>query len=221
MPRRGQGPRLRFLDKRGVYYVVWSERGRSRERSTGTADREQAEIALADFIRAKVKKDGPRDPTEVLVTDILADYAEERGPVVATPERIAYAVIPLSEFFEGYTLAHVTPETCRGYVEWRERAPGTLRRELGVLRAAIGHAHKNGRVTRPVPIELPQKPEPRDRWLTRHEAARLLSAACSEPRVRLYLPAFHSDRPLYRPAEGHHSVSQVVAGRSWRRCDRL
>jgi hypothetical protein len=51
MPRRNSGPRLRFLDKRGVFYIVWTDAGRSRERSTGTANREQAEIALAEFIR--------------------------------------------------------------------------------------------------------------------------------------------------------------------------
>ena len=46
MPRRNQGPRLRWLDKRKCFYITWTEHGRSHERSTGTADREQAEICL-------------------------------------------------------------------------------------------------------------------------------------------------------------------------------
>jgi hypothetical protein len=39
-----------LLEKGGCYYVVWTEGGRIRERSTGTADRRGAEIALAEFI---------------------------------------------------------------------------------------------------------------------------------------------------------------------------
>ena len=66
---------------------------------------------------------------------------------------------------------------------------GTVRRELGVLRAAINYAHKIGRITRPVAVELPERPEPRDRWLTRTEAAHLIRAART-PQARLYLPLF-------------------------------
>jgi integrase len=73
--------------------------------------------------------------------------------------------------------------------EKRGRSAGTVRRELGVLRAAINRAHKNGRTTRPVAVELPERPEARDRWLTRIEAARLLRAART-PQVRLYMPLF-------------------------------
>ena len=62
MPRRNQGPRLRWLDKRECFYIVWTERGRSRERSTGTADREQAQIALAEFLQQRDRRAGPRDP---------------------------------------------------------------------------------------------------------------------------------------------------------------
>mgnify|MGYP000906282953 CR=1 FL=1 len=49
MPRRNSGARLRWLEKRNCFYIVWTENGRSRERSTGTADRKLAEAALADF----------------------------------------------------------------------------------------------------------------------------------------------------------------------------
>ena len=61
---------------------------------------------------------------------------------------------------------------------------------MGVLRAAINHAHQAGRLTRPVAVELPPSAPPRERWLTRGEVARLLEAALSEPRCRLHLPLF-------------------------------
>jgi integrase len=59
-----------------------------------------------------------------------------------------------------------------------------------VLRAAINHAHREGRLTRTVAVHLPASAEPRDQWLTRQKAARLLRAALREPRVRLHLPLF-------------------------------
>jgi integrase len=69
--------------------------------------------------------------------------------------------------------------------------PGTVRRELGVLRAAINYAHRNGILTRVVAIHLPDRPPARDRWLTRSAAARLVAGAlgftfvhCSDIRTR-------------------------------------
>jgi integrase len=190
MPRRNPGPRLRYLRKRGCYYITWTEHHRSRERSTRTADRGQAEIALAEFIYMRTRSAGPRDPTEILVTDLLADYAEERGPKTAAPWRIGAAIAVLAPFWEGRTVAGVTRETCARYVGLRGRSNGTARRELGVLRAAINHAHGEGRLTRTVVVHLPEGSQPRDRWLSRTEAAALLRAALREPRVRLYLPLF-------------------------------
>lgn len=189
MSRRNQGPRLRWLEKRKRYYITWTERGRSRERSTGTSDREQAENFFADWLQSRGHRNGPSDPSEIFVTEILNNYAEFRGPKVAAPERIGYAVDALTDFWQGLTLADATPQTCASYFEVRARSAGTVRRELGVLRAAINFAHRNGTITRPVNIELPDRPPPRDRWLTRDEAACLLRASRTK-RARLYLPLF-------------------------------
>jgi integrase len=190
MPRRNSGARLRYLDKRKYFYVVWTENGRSRERSTGTADRKLAEIALAEFINTRARDSGPRDPAQILITDVLADYAQEHGQETASPWRIAAALKGLVPLWQGRTVAEVNREACRTYARSRGRSAGTVRRELGVLRAAINHSFKSGRLTRVVAIHLPDRPEPRDRWLTRKEAALLLRAALAEPRVRLYLPLF-------------------------------
>ena len=191
MPRRNSGARLRFLNKRRCYYIVWTERGRSRERSTGTADRQRAEIALAEFIAGRARSGGPRDPASTLITDVLADYAQERGEITGAPWRISAAIKGLVPFWQGLTVANVTGETCRAYAKARCRSAGTVRRELGVLRAAINHAHREGRLTRVVTVVLPARPEARDRWLTRLEAARLLAGAlgftfatCSDVRTR-------------------------------------
>lgn len=202
MSRRNQGPKLRWLDKRGCYYVTWTERGRSRERSTGAANREQAEDFFAQWLRARGHRGGPSDPSEVFVTDVLNDYASERGPKVVARERIGYAVAALADFWEGLTVADVTPQTCGRYAEYRlreeerpkskakwRRSPGTVRRELGVLRAAVNHAHRSGRITRVMAVELPERPEARERWLTRQEAARLIRGARTR-QAALYMPLF-------------------------------
>lgn len=180
---------MHWLAKRGCYYITWTERGRSRERSTGTTERERAQIALAEFLQQRDRRAGPRDPSAILVTDVLNEYQQQRGPKVSAPSRIAYAVLALTDFFEGNSIADVTPRTCGRYVEKRGRSAGTSRRELGVLRAAINLAHRNGRITRPVAVELPERPEPRDRWLTREEVAALIRKSRT-PQARLYMPYF-------------------------------
>jgi integrase len=106
------------------------------------------------------------------------------------PVRLAYAITPLAGFWEGRTVANVTRQTCEAYTRWRGRSNGTMRRELGVLRAAINHAHAEGRLTRTVVVHLPERPEAKQRWLTKAEAARLLRAALRSPKSRLYLPLF-------------------------------
>jgi integrase len=126
----------------------------------------------------------------VLVADVLADYAEERGPHTQAQWRINAAVRALVPLWTGKTVAEINRETCRKYVIARARSAGTARRELGVLRAAVNHAHRSGRLTRVVPVDLPQSAEPRDRWLTRKEAAALLRSSLREPRVGLHLPLF-------------------------------
>ena len=190
MPRRNTGPKLRFLKKRNTWYVTWSEAGRSFERSTATANYKEAEIIFAEFLRLRQRRSGPRDPSEILISEVLTDYADERSSDIAAPMRLIYAVRELRKFWRNLTVADVTRETCRAYVRARGKSAGTARRELGVLRAAINHAHREGRITRTIAIRLPEKPESRERWLTRSEAAKLLKAAMQESRVRLYLPLF-------------------------------
>ena len=84
----------------------------------------------------------------------------------------------------------MTRETCRAYERYRGKKPGTIRREQGVLRAAINHARKEGRLTRAVTVFMPRKPDGKDRWLTTPEAAALLRRARQDPRCRLHLPLF-------------------------------
>jgi len=187
MARRNQGPR--WLADRKIYYITWTVSGRSRKRTTGTADREEAENIFADWLQSHRRPSGPSDPAEALVTDILETYASERGPKVIGKETMANAVTVLAGLFEGKTVAEV-PASIDAYIKRRDRAAGTTRRELGVLQAAINHAHKRGRITRSVTVELPPTPPSKERWLTRQEAARLIRATRVDSKARFYLPLF-------------------------------
>jgi integrase len=190
MPRRKQGPKLRWINDRTGWYIVWTERGRSRKRSTGKVNREEAEAILGEWLRTRTRKPRSNRPQEVLVTDVLSDYGNERGLRVVAPRAIGCAIEALLSYWTGMTVAEVTPRTCEQYVMKRAKAANTVRRELNVLQTAINYAFQTGRLNRRVSVVLPQAPQPRDRWLTRKEAAGLLRATLRSQAVRLYLPLF-------------------------------
>jgi len=187
MSRRNQGLKLRWFAERGSYYITWTENGRSYKRSTYTADSREAQAILAKEIQRRGERLGPSDPSQVLITDVLTTYAVERAPKVTAPRVIGCAIDVLSRYWEGCMVVDVNMHTTQLYAEKRARSASTVRRELCVLRAAINYAVNRGILTRSVYVELPKAPPPRDRWLTRQEAARLIRAARTK-KARLYLP---------------------------------
>ncbi|MTV11830.1 site-specific integrase [Bradyrhizobium elkanii] len=70
-------------------------------------------------------------------------------------------------------LADVDGEQCRQFAKERGNKGGS-RRDLEDLRAAINHHAAEGYHRGIVKITLPAKGEPRDRWLTRSDAAKLI-----------------------------------------------
>ncbi len=199
MPRPAKGPRL-YRRERAGREPVWVILDGPRERLAGRgADGlAAAEKAFATYLAEKY-----RPPTQaglglddILVSDVIAAYLRERGPHVANPEFIAATAAPVLEHFAGRTLAEVKGQACRDYVEWRtsqvahpRSAPArlsgnkkisaaTARHDLKTLRAAINHWHAEHGPLPAVPtVTLPPAPPPRERWLTRDEAAMALRAA--------------------------------------------
>lgn len=176
MARRNHGPKLKFFPKRNAYYILWTEDGRSRERTTGTADSAAAQIAFAQFLQRITQNTRSRDPGEVLVTDVLTAYLERLESLGKDCERAAYATIPLSKYFAGKRLAEA-PGLCEGYRLWRKVSPSTIRRDLGVLQSAVKSAFQMQMIVRPVVITRPAESPARERWLTRSEASMLLAGA--------------------------------------------
>jgi integrase len=202
MPRRAKGPRL-YLRERAGRDPVWVIRDGQSESSTGRGPEfdeagRELQTDLADYIAKKfkpppLKADSRRDPTLVLVAEVVALYSQDKattsGLDAPTFDRF---VANLLAWWGARTLADVRRSTCQAYAAHRQSQPDarykdpamaprvsseTARRELEMLSAAIGYWHgEDALTTRPV-VWLPDKPEsPRDA-LTRSQAAALLKAA--------------------------------------------
>ena len=184
MPRQTAGARLyRRPDKRGA--GTYEIRDGGRRINTRTSDRRQAEEALARYIAQRDRPTtGPRDPAQVTVAEVLDIYATERAPLVRAPARIGDCIRALVPILGALALTSITGEICRRYGIERGRAPGTVRKELGTLAAAINHCHAEGYITSAPRVRLPAKPAPRDRWLTRDETAKLIRAAYRNPKAK-------------------------------------
>lgn len=88
-------------------------------------------------------------------------------------------------FFEPYRPDQITRQLCRDYLSARTRQgvkPGTVIKELGTIRAAVNWADKNNKAV----FEFPPAPAPRERWITKDEARRLLMCA-KQPHVFLFI----------------------------------
>ena len=79
----------------------------------------------------------------------------------------------LNQWWGAKKLSDVTGDSCRTFQRSRGNSGGA-RRDLEDLRAAINHHAREGLHRGEVRVLLPPKGAPRDRWLTRNEAARLL-----------------------------------------------
>ncbi|WP_421980930.1 site-specific integrase [Roseibium sp.] len=115
----------------------------------------------------------PTDPSKITIGEILSRYADDCGPTQKDPARTAYAIEALAPWWGDLTPDDITIARIHEYQQLRKKSNGTIRRELGVLRAALNHAEIELRLPNPPKIKLPKKPPPRSRWLTEDEANRL------------------------------------------------
>ena len=194
MPRPAKGARLWRRRDTGQWVIIDGKN----QRRTGTADRREAEEALAQYLIGRTRPSGPAEPEGITVADVLDIYATEHAPTTVDPERIANAIMPLIDFWGELPVSAITAGTCRRYAAdrriykgtKRERPAGigTVRRELGCLSAALKYCHGEGYLTRAPEVKLPERKAPRDRWLTREEVARLIRAARASKRSRHLAP---------------------------------
>jgi integrase len=113
-------------------------------------------------------------------------YASEYLPHTKAAKNAAYNISNLSAWWGDKKLSDVTAKNCRAYA--KDKTAAAARRDLETLRAAIGYWHTEYGPLPSVPaVVLPPKSEPRGRWLTRNEVARLLWAARHTPHLARFI----------------------------------
>ena len=180
MPGRSKGARLWLRSARrdgeGVHHETWIILDGGKHIATGCSASEvaAAEEKLASYIAAKyepVRKE--RDIEQIDIADVLSIYDEDCGGRQSNRTQLDGRLTRLNDFWGGKKLSEVTGETCREYIRWCGSTGGG-RRDLEDLRAAINHHAREGFHRGVVRVLLPPRGEPRTRWLSRNEAAKLL-----------------------------------------------
>ncbi|EHK57670.1 integrase [Allomesorhizobium alhagi] len=193
MPRPAKGARLelrteRIKDRSGKLVRIektWIIRDRGaffRRTGCGELDSGGAEKALNDYLSEKFQPASREsDLNRLPVAEVLTAYGREYAPHKKSAERSGYAIAALVPWWGTKTLADVRGKTCRDYAAHRRRGgvgDGTIRRELAELSKAINHWHAEHGPLASVPIvTMPDAAPPKERWLTRSEAAMLLAGA--------------------------------------------
>jgi integrase len=183
-------PNYRLKLRGRHYYAIWHQDGRYQRISTGTADQREAQRFLAQLIAGLNTPEPPRAPT---VAEILDGYLADRRQTVRSPQTLEYCAKALKRHLGDLQPDHLTKERARFYVSRRKaegykvgpqhdrrRKPvqdGTILRELLTLRAAIRWAIEEKWPVQEPYIPVPRQPRPRERWLNREEADRLIAAA--------------------------------------------
>jgi integrase len=183
MPTATKRPRL-WLRKarRGADRVTrratWIILDGGKHIATGCLEGEaaRADECLAAYIAEKhTPRRKEHDIGAIDIADVLSIYVNDLGDRQANYQKFLHRIDRLTDFWGGKMLDEVTGASCREYATQRG-SDGGARRDLEDLRAAINHHAKEGFHRGMVRVVLPPKGLPRDRWLTRAEAAKLLWA---------------------------------------------
>ncbi len=199
MPRpRADRPTFSLALRNGHYYVQFWHDGAARRMSCRTGILAQARRFLAEF---ETTWGAPVVPDAPTIGQIMDAYREDRmrRPVGPAFSRIIDTILTV---FADLPADLLTKERVRHYIATR-RAGGlrgvvyggknvrplsdaTLRSELKLLTAGL-HWAKAEQWIAAVPLfDMPPETPPRQRWLTRDEATRLVAAAVS-PHMRLFI----------------------------------
>lgn len=158
-----------------------------------------------------------------MISIYIRDCGERQSNQTTLPGR----AVRLLGWWAGKTLADVSVATCRGYVEHRKEeyllryrqsnaisppkengGAGGAARDLEDLRAAIEHHAKEGLHRGEIRVTLPEKGAPRERWLTRDEAAKLLWCCWRTKMVRRQ--SNRSDYKRYAPFKDQYPLRHLA-----------
>jgi integrase len=175
MSRKRLPARLRIKERpAGARWVIVDGRTEI-DTGCGPGDYQQAQEKLGEYIAQTRRIDtSASNPAQISCADVIALYIKHNP---APP--MCYHATQLLGFFGLKTLRDINGQLCRTYAETRGKkvVQATVRRELGTLQAAINHWHLESPLDAVPKVWKPEDSAPRDRVLTRNEAARLLNAA--------------------------------------------
>lgn len=201
MPRQPADPPARFelagywlSQRRGSaqWCRTWFDPAsrQTKRASLGTADFQQAQLALARWV---VTSGDMRDarPADVPLETVLLRYWEHQASPLRSADQARYALKRWSDFFAGATVQEVTIERQRDFVAALEAeglSGGYIRRILANGQAAINRALKHQEIAHAPAIDLDLAPEgeARDGRLGLPAMAALFRAT-TLPHQRLYL----------------------------------
>lgn len=173
-------PQYDLVLYRGKYAVTWRGDGTTKRHSLRTADKAVAEGLFARWVKEQER------PQTLTVAGLWGLYAREKGERRITGN-MGHSGKSILAFFGNLHPGSITAKMCREYAQQRRetkdfrcpngRSDGTIWTELNHLRIVMAWAHKARHIDHPPHIELPRKPDPRTRRLTRNEAHRLIKAA--------------------------------------------
>ena len=163
-------------------------RGRRARRSTGKADRAEAEVVLAGW-RLDASRGQGADPEHGPTFDgLMLLYLQGPSTEKRSAERDRWSARRLTEYFSGRELRSLGAADLTAYIGDRKAAgvgAGTINREIGLLSSALNWARRDLEwdVPNPASGRRLKEPEGRVRWLRRDEAERLIRAAEAEPKA--------------------------------------
>ncbi len=165
---------------------MWIILDGGRKISTGCPEgaEQEAQKRFSKYLAEKHEAPGERRAASALIADVLLHYLQNVVPRTAQPKWTAYVIDKFAEFFGERKVAEITGKLCRDY-ETRRKIEGigesTVRRELGILSAALNFYHAEFVLDTVPVITKPPSAPPREAWLTRSQAAALLWAAWRAP----------------------------------------
>src|SRR6185503_10483496 len=113
-------------------------------------------------------KDYAREVVGGTVADIAAVYLKEKEKTAHSYGSMVTSWKAVEPTFGHLRPDQITRDVCRQYTAKRQKAGisnGTIRRDLGMLKAALRYSKKEADAH----FSLPGVPPPRERWLTRAE----------------------------------------------------
>jgi integrase len=183
MPRQSRGPYLwwrkerrekRKVISKGTWIII--DGGKQHATGCFAGEDSTAQQCLATYIAEKYSPERRLKDIEAIdVADVLTVYYDDCRERQANKAKFDERMARLTKWWGSKMLAAVNGVSCRAYAKSRG-SNGGARRDLEDLRAAINHHSREGYHRGVVRVVLPEKGLPRERWLSRDEAAAFLWA---------------------------------------------